>query len=209
MKRSRPSQKILKSLLMGHDTQGSLRPYQHFRALVILEILLTWAGNEEMLGRRLRWSHGEKATWHLSFLTRSLLSRVNTVFPETECSRLENGKLIFSDIELDFGVNSISYKASSNSDFKWLWLHWESRYRLSVQTVLGSNKQGRTLVQSISNLAPACVALVRDPLDPWMLYWMSGSYLEMSEKTALIEGLSIRDLGSSTYLYHTVAYFHS
>ena len=49
--------------------------------------------------------------------------------------------------ELGFWIiRSISHKYSSESEFKKLCLHWESRSRLTVQTTLSSSKQERTLV---------------------------------------------------------------
>ena len=64
--------------------------------------------------------------------------------------------------ELGFWIiRSISHKYSSESEFKKLCLHWESRSRLSVQTTLSSSKQERTLVHSIRILALACVMSIR------------------------------------------------
>lgn len=153
------------------------QPCQHFRALFILELLLTlgWDWRKFAKCNEIKHTvikpHGTSPSsspglsiqvYTLSFLRQNVPGW-----------RLE--AYIFN-AELGFWIiRSISHKYSSESEFKKLCLHWESRSRLSVQTTLSSSKQERTLGHSIAILALACVDSIRTPHDLRLLFWSSES----------------------------------
>ena len=96
MKKKRPSQKILKSLCVGHGSQGSLSPVSTSGLYSSRTTTNFGLGLKEVCEVQWDQAHSSKATWDLSiFLTWSFHSSVHTVLSETECSRLEVGSLYF------------------------------------------------------------------------------------------------------------------
>lgn len=177
MKRDKPWKKILKSLCMAHATQGSLSPYQHLRALSILELLLIWGCDWRNIGKWVEIKHIVRKQ-HETFtsFSQGFFFKCKPCHLWDRMLHVGCWKLIFSHIELDFWISSsISYNYSSK---------WENSRGCAFSEISGSeflfrmssaatNREG--LGAQFLDLPAACVAPVRKASGFFTAYWNSES----------------------------------